>query len=122
VAPDTKKDDTMSSKRSDETPGVISRSDGVGADGLNKRNFIDENDVEGHNLRRDGEGVRSQRGATLDEGLHKRNAIPDGGDDVEGHSIMHGGEGVRAPFSDEAPGGEGLTRKVSPGEGHSSRA
>ncbi|MFN8630074.1 MAG: hypothetical protein U0838_07025 [Chloroflexota bacterium] len=62
---------------------------------------------------------------SLGEGAHKRNAIPDDGDDVEGHSILRG-EGVRAPFSDDAISrgadlGEGASRRVGPGEGHSSR-
>jgi hypothetical protein len=90
-----------------------------GADGLSKRNAIEEEDVEGHSIQR-GDGAISRKGADLGEGLTKRNLLPDDGDDVEGHSMVRG-EGVRAPFSDEAPGGEGLTRKIGPGEGHSSR-
>jgi len=94
-------------------------------EGAIKRNFIDESDVEGHSIRRDAEGEGSaRRGADLGEGQHKRNAFPDdGSDDVEGHSIRRDGEGVRSSFNDgdPAPGGDGFTRKVGPGEGHSSR-
>jgi hypothetical protein len=111
----------VSSKRTDETPGAISRAD---AEGAFKHNALDDDDVEGHSISR-GDGVIS-RGATLDEGVHKRSAIPDDGDDVEGHRMIRGGEGVRAPFTDDAISrggdlGESASRRVGPGEGHTSR-
>lgn len=112
----------MSSKRNDEAPSATSRLEG---DGAHKRTFIDETDVEGHRMARSPDGAHTQRGVSLGEGAQKRNAIPDDGDDVEGHSILRG-EGVRAPFSDDAISrggdlGEGASRRVGPGEGHSSR-
>ena len=86
-------------------------------EGAIKRNFIDENDVEGHSVRRDaeGEGI-ARRGADLGEGQHRRNAFPDdGSDDVEGHTMRRDDDG--AIRRDD----EGFTRKIGPGEGHSSR-
>ena len=85
----------MSSKRNREAEGAF------------KRNAIEEDDVEGHSMRRDGDGATSRRGADLGEGISKRN-FADGDDDVEGHSMVRRGEGA-------------ISRKLGPGEGHTSR-
>jgi len=93
-------------------------SDNLGQpEGAIKRNFVDEDDVEGHSARRGAEGEGSaRRGADLGEGQHKRDAFPDdGSDDVEGHSIRRDGDG--AIRRDD----EGFTREIGPGEGHTSR-
>jgi hypothetical protein len=100
------------SDKLDQTPGAARRGE---PDGFAKRGFVDENDVEGHAMRRDGDGAASRRDADLGEGQHKRNAVPDDGDDVEGHSMRRDDDG--AMRRDD----EGFSRRVGPGEGHSSR-
>lgn len=100
------------SDKLDQVPGAMRRGE---PDGFTKRDFVDDTDVEGHTMRRDGDGASSRRDADLGEGQHKRNAVPDDGDDVEGHSMRRDDEG--AMRRDD----EGFTRKVGPGEGHASR-
>lgn len=108
----------MSSKKFDE------------AEGISKRNVIDEDDVEGHSIQR-GDGAISHKGADLGEGVSKRNVMADDDDDVEGHSMLRGdgvisrGDGVISRgdgiSSRDADMGDGVTRRVGPGEGHTSR-
>jgi hypothetical protein len=102
---------TMSDKL-DQTPGAARRGE---PDGFARRDFVDETDVEGHSMRREGEGNSARREADLGEGVSRRSAFPDDGDDVEGHSMRRDDDG--AMRRDD----EGFARRVGPGEGHSSR-
>jgi hypothetical protein len=129
----------------DRTPDARQRTESEDAI---RRSPIDATDVEGHSIRREGDGAI--RRDDLGEGVAKRSFADDGSDDVEGHSIRREGDGAirRADLGDgvakrsyaddgsddveghsirrEGDGAirrddEGFTREVGPGEGHISR-
>jgi len=86
---------------------------------------VPEDDVEGHNLRRDeGEGAGQRRDVGGGEGAVGRRAIPDEGDDVEGHSLYRGGEGstLRDGEGARLRGEDELAGRIGPGEGNTARA
>jgi hypothetical protein len=87
-------------------------------DGITKRSALpEEDDVEGHGLKREGEG-HSQRRDSEGDGFAKHGAIPDDGDDVEGHSMTLRADDGAVQRRDAE---DGYIRRLEPGEGHTSR-